>query len=197
MKRDPKSGFDPDRKPRRERKRVDGDNISRKVLDQLVEEAGGEEALRDPTALLRDLTAALVTRALETELDHHLGYETGEDPPEEQPNRRNGRNSKKLRTNQGEITVGVPRDREGSFEPQIVPKRQRHFDGFDDKIIAIQCAGHDGARHQGAAPRDLLRRREPRSHLEGHRRGERRAAQLAATPTGAGLLHRLPWAPWW
>jgi len=140
MKNDTKNGSDRDLKTRQQRKQADGDNIPKEVLDLLVE-AGGEEALRDPRALLRDLTAALVTRALETELDHHLGYESGESPPEEQSNRRNGKGSKTLRTNQGEMTVTVPRDREGSFEPQLVPKRQRHFDGFDDKILAMYARG--------------------------------------------------------
>ncbi len=142
MKNDSKNSTGPDRKPRRERKKLpDGRNIPKGLIDQLVAEAGGEEALRDPRALLRDLTAALVTRALETELDHHLGYGSGESPPEEQANRRNGRGSKTLRTDQGEITVEVPRDREGSFEPQLVPKRQRHFEGFDDKILAMYARG--------------------------------------------------------
>lgn len=141
MKNEAKHPSDPDSKPRRERRLADGRNFPKELLDRLVAEAGGEEALKDPTALLRDLTAALVTRALESELDHHLGYESGESPPEEQGNRRNGRLTKKLRSNQGELTVEVPRDRDGSFEPQIVPKRQRHFDGFDDKIIAMYARG--------------------------------------------------------
>jgi len=115
--------------------------LSRELMDRLVEEAGGEEALRDPGALLRELTGALVERALEAELEHHLGYEAGQAPPEGQTNRRNGKGRKRLRTNQGEVEVRVPRDREGSFEPKLVPKRQRHFDGFDDKILAMYARG--------------------------------------------------------
>ena len=115
--------------------------VSREVLERLIEEAGGEEALRDPGALLRELTGALVERALEVELEAHLGYGPGEAPPEGQANRRNGKGQKRLRTNQGEVAVRVPRDRAGSFEPRLVPKRQRHFDGFDDKILAMYARG--------------------------------------------------------
>jgi transposase-like protein len=58
---------------------------------------------------------------MEAELDHHLGYERGQEPPPEQTNRRNGKRSKRLRTEQGDLQVDVPRDRDGSFEPQLVP----------------------------------------------------------------------------
>jgi putative transposase len=91
--------------------------------------------------LLKRLTGALVERAMNAELTHHLGYEAGDKPPEEQGNRRNGTSSKTLRTEQGPMAVEVPRDREGTFEPQIVPKHQRHFNGFDDKILSMYARG--------------------------------------------------------
>jgi putative transposase len=69
------------------------------------------------------------------------GYEQGEQPPAEQANRRNGSSSKTLVTEQGEVPSVIPRDRAGSFEPQIVPKHQRRFEGFDDKIIALYGGG--------------------------------------------------------
>ncbi|RMH54565.1 MAG: IS256 family transposase, partial [Bacteroidetes bacterium] len=106
--------------------------------------AGGEEALRDPAGLLRELTGALVERALEAEVAHHLGYEAGEAPPEGQTNRRNGKGRKRLRTNRGEVEVRGPRDREGSFEPKLLPKRRRHCDGFDDTILAMYARGMRG-----------------------------------------------------
>jgi len=129
-------------KRRRSRKKVpDGRNVPKEVLDQLLAGMGGEEALADPASLLRDLSAALVSRALESELDHHLGYAPGDKPPEGQTNRRNGHSSKRLRTGHGEIDIRTPRDREGRFEPQLVPKHQRHFAGFDDKILALYARG--------------------------------------------------------
>ena len=99
------------------------------------------EDLTGPDGLLKRLTAALVERAMGAEMTHHLGYEAGEKPPEEQSNRRNGTGSKTLRSEQGPITVEVPRDRDGSFEPQIVPKHQRQFNGFDDKILSMYARG--------------------------------------------------------
>ncbi len=112
----------------------------------------GPADLIGPNGLLRELMAALINRAMGAELDHHLGYGSGETPPEEEGNRRNGKRSKKLRTTQGELQIDVPRDRDGSFEPQIVPKHQRHFDGFDEQIIAMYA--------RGMSVRDI------RSHLE-------------------------------
>jgi putative transposase len=72
---------------------------------------------------------------------HHLGYERGEEPAEEQPNRRNGHRIKRVRSDRGELEVEVPRDREGSFEPKLIAKHQRSFDGFDDKILSMYSRG--------------------------------------------------------
>ena len=126
---------------RRRKKVPDGSNVPKELLDQLLTGMGGQAALADPASLLRDLSAALVSRALESELDHHLGYPPGEEPPEGQTNRRNGHGRKRLRTGQGELDIRTPRDREGSFEPQLVPKHQRRFDGFDDKVLALYARG--------------------------------------------------------
>lgn len=111
------------------------------VLDELLKGYSKPEDLTGPDGLLKRLTGALVERAMSAELTHHLGYEPGEKASETQPNRRNGTSSKTLRTEQGPITVAVPRDREGSFEPQIVPKHQRDFNGFDDKILSMYARG--------------------------------------------------------
>lgn len=115
--------------------------ISRGVLDELLRGYSRPEDLIGPNGLLKQLTGALVTRAMEAELSHHLGYAAGDTPPQEQPNRRNGKTSKRLRTDLGPIEVEVPRDRAGTFEPQIVGKHQRHFNGFDDKILAMYARG--------------------------------------------------------
>jgi len=115
--------------------------VSEQLLDKLLEEYQGPGSLSDPQTLLKGLTSAVLTRAMEAELDHHPGYQRGQEPPAEQTNRRNGKSSKRLRTEQGDLPVDVPRDREGSFEPQLVPKHQRHFGGFDDKILAMYARG--------------------------------------------------------
>lgn len=115
--------------------------FSPELLDQLLKGYAKPEDLTGPEGLLKKLTGALVERAMSAELTHHLGYAPGEKPAEEQANRRNGTSTKTLRTEQGPLAVEVPRDREGTFEPQIVPKHQRHFNGFDDKILSMYARG--------------------------------------------------------
>ena len=125
----------------KKRERTNKGIFPREVLDQLLKGYSKPEDLTGPGGLLKQLTAALVERAMSAELTHHLGYENGETPPEEQSNRRNGGTSKTLRTEQGSLTVEVPRDRDGTFDPQIVPKHQRQFNGFDDKIVSMYARG--------------------------------------------------------
>lgn len=111
------------------------------LLDELLKEYGGSSGVTGPNGLLADLTQAVINRAMDAELTHHLGYDTGDKPPEDQENRRNGKGSKTVRTGHGSLEIEVPRDREGSFEPQLIPKHQRHFAGFDDKILSLYARG--------------------------------------------------------
>ena len=91
--------------------------------------------------VLEPLNCECKSGSVSAELSDHLGYEFGEQPPEGEPNRRNGWTSKTLITDQGPVPVELPRDREGSFEPQLVPKHQRRFAGFDDKIVSMYARG--------------------------------------------------------
>lgn len=111
------------------------------LLDELIAAAGGPGKLTGSDGLLKRLTAALVSRALNAEMSEHLGYAEGEEPPPDQGNRRNGHRQKTLRTDRGPVVVEVPRDREGSFEPKLVPKHQRSFNGFDDQILSMYSRG--------------------------------------------------------
>jgi putative transposase len=90
---------------------------------------------------LDGLKAALMERMLRGEMTHHLGYATGEDAPTEISNRRNGTSSKTLQTENGEVTIQVPRDRAASFDPVIVQKHQRRLPDFDEKVIALYARG--------------------------------------------------------
>ncbi|NNK08477.1 MAG: IS256 family transposase, partial [Myxococcales bacterium] len=110
------------------------------MLEKLIADAG-PEALSDPEGLLKELTRSLVNTAMEAELSHHLGYEPGERPPSEELNRRNGKSEKTKRTGHGPVPIEVPRDRDGSFEPKLIPKHSRQFAGFDDKIISMYAWG--------------------------------------------------------
>ena len=94
-----------------------------------------------PVGCWRELTKRLVERAMEVELTEHVGYEPHQEPPGGAGNTRNGTTPKTLITEHGQVRIDAPRDRDGSFEPQIVSKRQRRFVGFDDKILALYAAG--------------------------------------------------------
>src|SRR5690348_2853116 len=111
------------------------------LLDELLAGARTEEEITGPGGLLSQLTKRLVERALEVELTDHLGYEPHQEPPGGAGNTRNGSTPKTLITEQGEVRIDTPRDRKGTFEPQIVRKRQRRFEGFDDKILALYSRG--------------------------------------------------------
>ena len=111
------------------------------VIDELLAGASSEEEITGRGGLLGQLTKRLVKRAMEVELTDHLGYKAHTEPPGGTGNTRNGSTPKRLLTEHGEVQVNTPRDRDGSFEPQIVKKRQRRFEGFDDKILALYARG--------------------------------------------------------
>src|SRR5947199_2358897 len=122
-----------------------GDDLRSKLPDELVDEllagADSEEEIVGPGGLLSRLTKRLVERAMEVELTDHLGYEPHQEPPGGAGNTRNGRTAKTLVTEHGPVAIDTPRDRDGSFEPKIVRKRQRRFEGFDEKILALYSRG--------------------------------------------------------
>ena len=91
--------------------------------------------------MLAELTKRLVERALEVELTDHVGYEPHQEPPGGAGNTRNGTTPKTLITEHGKVGIDAARDRDGSFEPRIVRKRQRRFQGFDEKILALYSRG--------------------------------------------------------
>jgi putative transposase len=111
------------------------------VIDELLAGARTQEELAGPGGLLSALTKRLVERAMEVELTDHLGYEPHQEPAGGTRNTRNGSTPKTLITEHGAVRIDTPRDRDGSFEPQIVRKRQRRFEGFDDKILALYSRG--------------------------------------------------------
>jgi putative transposase len=111
------------------------------VVDELLAGARTEEEIVGPGGLLSQLTKRLVERALEVELTDHVGYDRHQEPPGGTGNTRNGSTPKTLITEHGEVRVDTPRDRDGSFSPKIVRKRQRRFEGFDDKILALYSRG--------------------------------------------------------
>lgn len=115
--------------------------IRKELLDEILKEYKNPEDFLGPDGILKKLTAALVERAMGAELRDHLGYDKHERADGNGGNSRNGHTKKTLRTQRGPLPIEVPRDRDGSFEPQLVKKHQRHFDGFDDKIISMYARG--------------------------------------------------------
>ena len=111
------------------------------MIDELLAGASTEEEIAGPGGLLAELTKRLVERAMEVELTDHVGYEPHCEPPGGAANQRNGTSPKTLITEHGKVQIDAPRDRDGSFKPQIVRKRQRRFEGFDDKILALYSRG--------------------------------------------------------
>lgn len=115
--------------------------IKDELLDELLANYNQPGDLLGPDGLLTELKKRLINRVLESELTTHLGYEKHQRPPEGAPNSRNGHSSKTLRSDDGKLEIKVPRDRAGGFEPALVPKHQRHFDGFDEAIISLYSRG--------------------------------------------------------
>src|SRR5439155_545803 len=97
--------------------------IPDELIDQLLGEYQGPEQLTGPDGVINQLRRRLIERAAGAELEQHLGYRLGADPPEGQPNRRNGVSEKTLRTVDGPLRVALPRDRDANFEPRIVRKK--------------------------------------------------------------------------
>jgi putative transposase len=118
-----------------------GNKIREEIIEELLKGYEKPEDLLGEDGLLKELKRALIERALGAELSDHLGYEKGDAAGRNTGNSRNGFSPKTLKSEDGPLQIAVPRDREGSFQPQIVPKGQTHFDGFDDKIISLYARG--------------------------------------------------------
>ena len=115
--------------------------IPKELLDQLIADYKKPEDLIGENGILKQLTKALLERAMQVEITDHLGYPRNAPEGKNSGNSRNGSYKKKLKGDFGEIDVAVPRDRNGSFEPIIVPKGETRFKGFDDKIISMYARG--------------------------------------------------------
>jgi transposase-like protein len=118
------------------------------LLDQMLKGKTPEEIL-GKDGVLKGLTKRLVERALEGELTTHLGYEKHAAEGRNSGNSRNGVTAKHVLTNSGELSIEVPRDRNGEFDPQLVKKGQRRLPGFDDKVIALYARGLTTREIQG------------------------------------------------
>jgi putative transposase len=143
-----------------------GERLRDELIDELLAGARTEEEIIGPGGVLAQLTRRLVERAMDAELTEHLGYERGQAPPGGVGNARNGTTPKTLHTDHGSVRVETPRDRQGSFEPLLLPKRRSRFVGLDEKIIALYARGvsvrdiqaHLGELYGVEVGRDLIGR---------------------------------------
>lgn len=113
--------------------------IRAELIDELLGGVKTREAIFGPDGLIKQLTGAIVERTLRAELSEHLAQER--ETAEARGNRRNGHSKKTLQTEHGAVPIEVPRDRAGTFEPQIVPKHATRVPGLDDKIVALYARG--------------------------------------------------------
>jgi putative transposase len=123
--------------------------LTPELLDQLLTGYEKPEDLTGDDGLFRRLKKALIERALGAELTDHLGYAKGDPAGRGSGNSRNGVSAKTVLTDDGEVQIEVPRDRAGTFEPQLIGKGQTRFDGFDDKIISLYARGMTVREIQG------------------------------------------------
>ena len=113
--------------------------IRKELIDELMATSDGP--LIDRNGLSKELMKALVERMLGGEMNHHLGYEKHAVAGYGSGNSRNGASKKTLKGETGEVTIDVPRDRNSTFEPQLIGKHQTRFEGFDDKILSMYALG--------------------------------------------------------
>jgi len=121
-------------------------SIPKELIDQMVSGPMDAEAINAASMAFKK---ALIERALGAELSHHLGYPPGAEKSGEVGNHRNGATGKTVLTEDGPLRIDIPRDRQGSFEPLLIPKHERRFTGFDDKIVAMYARGMTVREIQG------------------------------------------------
>jgi putative transposase len=117
------------------------DKLNTDLIDQLLKDYRSPEDVLGENGLLKQFTKAVLERAMQAELTHHLGYEKHSPDGHNSGNSRNGKSKKTLKGDFGSLPIDVPRDRQSSFEPKIVPKGETRFAGFDDKILSLYARG--------------------------------------------------------
>ena len=115
--------------------------VTNELIDSLLADYKKPEDLIGENGLLKLLTKKLVERALQAEMAQHLGHAKNDAVANPTGNTRNGKSKKTLKGDFGELPIEIPRDRHGSFEPQIVTKHQTRWTGFDDKILSLYARG--------------------------------------------------------
>ena len=116
-------------------------NKSKNELVQAILDVYQPETAKDVQDALKDVFGPMFEAMLQGEMNSHLGYENNDKSEKLTCNRRNGYITKNVKTSMGEMTVEVPRDRDGSFEPQIIPKRTKDISDIDKKVLSMYAKG--------------------------------------------------------
>jgi len=113
-----------------------GEQMAREIIAKYK-----PKTVEDMQDALKDIFGPMFEAMLNGEMDNHLGYESNDHGSKTTQDRRNGYIDKTVRTSQGEVEIKVPRDRDGSFEPQVIPKRSRDVSGIEDKVLSMYARG--------------------------------------------------------
>ncbi len=111
------------------------------LIDELLQDCDDPQEILGKNGLLKQLTKRSIERTLEAELTDHLGYAPNASQGRGSGNNQTGKSQKTVQSDSGALQIEVPRDRNGSFNPQLVKKRQRRLKGFDEKVIALYARG--------------------------------------------------------
>jgi putative transposase len=121
--------------------RLTAEKQKEQLIDELLKDYNGPESFWGESGLFAQLKKQIIERALDAEMDNHLGYTKHDPKGNNSGNSRNGRGKKSVVIDSEEVQLAPPRDRNSDFEPQLIPKRQKYFEGFNDKIIAMYARG--------------------------------------------------------
>lgn len=143
------------------------DALDPSAIDALLADAKAAGTSIDGVeGLLNQMTQAVLERALLSETTHHLGYDRDDPAGAGTGNSRNGSSRKTVSTTSGPVTITVPRDRNGEFEPRIVPKRSRRVGQIDEIVLSCYARGDVDSRHRGAPAGGVWGKRLPGNGVE-------------------------------
>ena len=120
----------------KKRESTPGENLAKQIIEQY-----NPKSVADMQDALKDIFVPMFEAMLQGEMNNHLGYESNDHGTKTTDNRRNGYTNKKVKTSAGEVNIKVPRDRDSSFEPQLMPKRQKDVSEIEEKVLAMYAKG--------------------------------------------------------
>ena len=163
--------------------------VDDQLIDELVGRAQAEGLhLTGEGGLLQQLTKRLLESALEGEITDHLGYDKHDPASKDGGNSRNGKRSKTVLTDVGPVEITVPRDRDGSFEPKIVKKREKRLTGVDEMVISLAAKSLTTGEVQAHLDADRRALHQPARRRDGGLRRRTRPGDPPRFPTGTGLV---------